>query len=328
MAVIRSLKDRHNPYVQINKNVFDDPHISLKAKGFIGYCLCKPDHWIFHVEQLCSVLKEKETSIYNTIKECIDHGYAIRWRKRHSSGVFEPWQTIISDSKEEILRIKNELNTDRTIQSSFAVGLKNKVPHPGFPDVDNPDVGNQGLVINDNSKNESSNIIAPPEPTPEKAPLPKTMPAGGNNNFFKSLDKCYDLSPKQKWLLMKYPEHLVDQAVRYCYHVTTQIRGGPVGRIKLLQYFLQNPDQFSEQMDNLDKPIVQQSKKDTILGRFKRGEIYNGYEFFQDDVGVGFYKSDMNQPYSVRWDALNFANDLIELLKKIGICNDYIRRKA
>lgn len=321
MAVIRSIKDRANPYVQINKNVFDDPLLSLKAKGFIGYCLSKPDNWIFHVEQLCKVLKEKETSIYNVIKECIDHGYAIRWRKRSASGVFEPWQTVISDSKEEIQKIKKELNTDRSIQSSFSLEFKNKVPHPGFPDVDNPDVENQGLIINDSSKNEDTNIIATPEPDIPKPPPTQasSMPAGGNNNFFRCLEKCIDLSPKQKRLLMKFPEPLVEQAVRYAYHSTTEITGGPIGRIKLLQYFLNNPEEFAETMKNLDNPQPKLSKKEVVVSRFKKGELYNGFEFSRDEIGVSFNKSGMMQAYSVDWKEPNFVEEFIKLLKKCGI---------
>lgn len=160
------------------------------------------------------------------------------------------------------------------------------------------------------------NIIAP---TPHEQ---KRTPAGGNNNFFvffKCLEICKDLSDRQKQLLMKYPEHLVEQAVRYCYHPTTQVKGGPVGRIKLLQYFLQNPDDFKEQIKNLDNPRERKSKKDILLGAFKRGELYNGYEFLQDDVGVGFYKIGMRQPYSVNWNVLNFASEFIKLLEKLNI---------
>lgn len=161
-------------------------------------------------------------------------------------------------------------------------------------------------------KNEHKETIEPPKSKP--------LPAGGNyNTFYKSLDRCVDLSDRQKQMLMKYPEHSVNEAVRYCYHATTQIKGGPIGRIKLLQYFLQNPANFSEQMKSLDKPPVTQSKKDIILGIFKRGQMYNGYEFIQDDVGVGFYRPGHPQPHSIRWDALNFAPDFLDLLKKLGI---------
>ena len=45
-TIFRVDKDKQNPYVIINKQVFEDPSISLKAKGVIGYLLSKPDNWI------------------------------------------------------------------------------------------------------------------------------------------------------------------------------------------------------------------------------------------------------------------------------------------
>lgn len=108
MSVIRSVKDRYNPYVQINRKVFDDPNLSLKAKGFIGYCLSKPDHWQFHVDQLASVLKEGKKCVYATIQECIKNGYAFRYQPRKPNGDMDHWVTIISDSKEEIQKILTE----------------------------------------------------------------------------------------------------------------------------------------------------------------------------------------------------------------------------
>lgn len=322
MTIIRSIKDRTNPYVQINKTVFDDPLISLKAKGFIGYCLSKPDDWIFHVDHLAKVLKEKHTSILNVIKECIDHGYAIRWRMRAGSGMFQSWQTIISDSKEEILRVKKELNSDPRVQSSFSLELKKKVPQRGFPLVDNPVVDNRALLINNNNKNKDiCNDIIIADPSPPPTPPDETKPAGGNNNnsLYKSLEKAIDLSPKQKLMLMKFPEPLVNDAIRYCYHPSTQITGGPLGRMKLLQHFLRNPDDFKETLHTLDKPKEKESKKDTILGAFKNGQMYNGYEYTTDDIGVSFCKEGMYQAYTVRWDSKNFNAELDKILEKTGI---------
>ena len=121
---------------------------------------------------------------------------------------------------------------------------------------------------------------------------------------------------------MKFPEPLVNDAIRYCYHPSTQITGGPLGRMKLLQHFLRNPDDFKETLDNLDKPKAKESKKDTILGAFKKGQMYHGYEYTTDDIGVSFYKPGMYQPYSVRWNSKNFISEFNEILWKIGYNSD------
>lgn len=170
---------------------------------------------------------------------------------------------------------------------------------------------------------EETNYYCEPPPVtkkPKKEPPPVPMPAGGNNNsFYDCLKKCTDLSDRQKHKLTDYPEHIVEQAVRYAYHPTTVITGGPLGRYKLLQYFLKNPGDFAETMKNLGKPKKTSSPKEIMLGKFKREEVYNGYEFLYDDIGVGFFKSGMIQPYSVNHKDANFSQKFLDLLRKLKI---------
>jgi hypothetical protein len=119
MSAIRGVKDRRFKFTQIINNMFEDSSISLKAKGFIGYCLTKPESWKFHVSYLSQQLKEGEKAIYSTIDECIENGYAIRYQKRKENGDFSEWETIISDSKFEIAAIKEELKNDPDFQKTF-----------------------------------------------------------------------------------------------------------------------------------------------------------------------------------------------------------------
>jgi len=326
MSVIRSVRDRQNPYVQINKKALEDPKISLKAKGFIAYCLSKKDDWIFYVDQLCKVLKEKEVSIYNIIKECIDHDYAIRWRKRDKLGKFEAWQTIISDSQEEIRRLRDELNSDPEIQKSYAIGLKKVLPHRGFPDLDSPHVENQGLIIKDSSNNDLSKIIIEPEksPPPEPEPTPpkpKEEPAGGNNNFYKCLEDKEDMSLRQKRQFNKYPQEVIDQAARYCYHSSVKLEG-PGARIKQMHHFCQNPLDYQETMKNLDKPKHKKlSEKQRILDYFKHGEKYNGYECCIDktNTGICFIHPMRVHSYGIMWNDTNFKEEFELILKRLEL---------
>ncbi len=162
------------------------------------------------------------------------------------------------------------------------------------------------------------NIIANPEPPPLPA---EAMPAGGNNNKFiyKCLSLAIDLSDRQKAeLTKKHTEPAVAAAVKYCYHPTTKIEGGPVGRLKLLLYFLKNPDLFKDKMLTIDDPVEKKSTKETILGRFKHGQMYNGFEFLVDDKGIGFLKPGMVHVYSVYWGP-NFNNEFLQLINKLGI---------
>ncbi len=98
MSIIRGVKDRRFKFVQLLNSMFEDPDLSLKAKGFIGYCLTKPSDWVFHVSHLCSVLKEGEKAIYSVISECIKNGYAYRFQDRSVTGQTGSMQIFVSDS--------------------------------------------------------------------------------------------------------------------------------------------------------------------------------------------------------------------------------------
>src|SRR6185295_3046407 len=111
MSTIRGVRDSRFHFVQLLNSMFEDPDLSLKAKGFIGYCLTKKEDWKFHITHLCSVLKEGEKAIYSVINECVENGYAYRYQPRAENGDFLPIETIISDSKVEIAKRKKEIES-------------------------------------------------------------------------------------------------------------------------------------------------------------------------------------------------------------------------
>lgn len=126
MSTIRGVKNRKFKFTQVLNLMLDDEKISLKAKGFITFCLSKTEDWKFIITHLVSVLKEGEKAIYSVIDECIENGYAIRFQLRAAGGRFGDWETIISDSKEEISLIKVELGIEE---------LKESLPHRPFGDA-------------------------------------------------------------------------------------------------------------------------------------------------------------------------------------------------
>lgn len=193
MSVIRSVKNRENPYVQINRVMFDEPNLSLKAKGFIGYCLSKPDHWQFYVEQLASVLKEKKTAIYSAIKEAIAEGYCIKFQLRDAKGKVGKCEYIVSDSKEEIIRIKEE--------------LKEFLPLSGFPLAGNPLAGNQPLLKN---KAKANNETTNPE---EKKPKKKEIVSSFLDEIEELKDSNLDAS-QRKTLSKKYTKEQIIKALK------------------------------------------------------------------------------------------------------------------
>jgi hypothetical protein len=155
MAVVRVSKS-NSPYVLLHKDFLEDPNISLKLKGFLAYCLSKPNDWKFHVKHLISVLKEGKDAIYAIIEEGIENGYIQKFtQQRKNKGQFETVDYIIYESPQE---------------------LKKSLPNPDFPDTGLPEPGlpepaNPQLLINDNRLNnekskeegrEESNQSPPP----------------------------------------------------------------------------------------------------------------------------------------------------------------------
>lgn len=144
MSIIRIQKNKDNPYVIVHKGFLEDPNISLKLKGFLAYCLSKPNDWKFHVRHLASVLKEGKDAIYGIIDEGIEHGYITRSEQR-IKGKFECVDYIIHETK-----------------------IKKISTVSGNPDTVNPDTESQTLIINDILTNKDR--ITPPNPQKGEAP--------------------------------------------------------------------------------------------------------------------------------------------------------------
>lgn len=86
MAVIRTSHNRENPYVMLNKHIFNGSGLSLKARGLWGTCMSKPDNWNFHVSALIKELKEGRTAIYSALNELMEAGYCIRGQRKCIKG--------------------------------------------------------------------------------------------------------------------------------------------------------------------------------------------------------------------------------------------------
>lgn len=109
MSVVRVKKNRNVPFTIVSNDMLKDQSISLKAKGFITYCMSFKDNWKFNVRHLESILKEGEKAIYAVIKECIEAGYCFRVQEKGEAGRWLKPELYISDSKEEIEILKKEV---------------------------------------------------------------------------------------------------------------------------------------------------------------------------------------------------------------------------
>ena len=111
MSVIHPIRDRRFKFTQLLNSMLEDAELSLKAKGFIAFCMKNKEGWEIYVPQVASVLKEGEKAIYSVINECIEAGYAYRYQPRAENGKLLPIKFFICDSKEEILLSKQEIES-------------------------------------------------------------------------------------------------------------------------------------------------------------------------------------------------------------------------
>lgn len=287
MTILRAVKDKFNPFVQINKKMFEDSNLSLKAKGLIGYCLSKKDYWVFYVEAMAKELKEGETAIYNAIKECVEQGYAIRFQMRKSNGDFDRWETIVSDSKETIAQLKQDPE------------FKKIFTEPGFAEPRVADAQNQGLTTMEVS-NTLSSYISP-----------------SNNNSKKENVAVYDclsgfadadVSLQEKeWITKTYDEETVKHAVAYTNHPETKIL---TTKLKTLKWACKT------------KPELPKAKIKTLGRReefeltYKNGGIYNSAECWIDDNGFAFERGRTHK--SLKWNEFNYEEKLKEILEFVN----------
>jgi hypothetical protein len=156
-TVIRTVHNRENPYVMVNRNVLEDPDLSFKAKGLWAYCMAKPTDWKFSVSAMVAASKEGRTAIDSAIKELIDHGYAVQFsaygRKDNGGqlkGTVSEYIFFEFKATEEEIALEEEK-------------FKNFFRHSGFRNVGDRDVGDQLLLNNKRTTNEEENNNSLPQ---------------------------------------------------------------------------------------------------------------------------------------------------------------------
>lgn len=159
--LVRTSKDKDNPYVMLNKAFLEDTNLSLKAKGLLAFCMTKQDGWQFNVQHLTSVLKEGREAIYSAFNELIEHGYCHRKQKHKDNGDFGKSEYILYETSRKF--VEEDADLPYT-QNPHALA------HTGFTDTLSADAVPYILVSNEYSNNKES--IGTPSLTPH-APASK-----------------------------------------------------------------------------------------------------------------------------------------------------------
>lgn len=86
LSIIKIQKQRH--YVSINNEVFENPSLSWRAKGLLGYLLSRPSDWEVRIVDLIKRGPDGRDAIYAIIKELQKVGHVIRDSVRDENGRF------------------------------------------------------------------------------------------------------------------------------------------------------------------------------------------------------------------------------------------------
>lgn len=112
-------------YSRISNSVLQDPRLTLKARGLIGYILSLPDNWTISIAHLSTISPDKEFSIRSAMDELKRFGYMSNEKIRDQAGRIIESRWTAYDDPDENLDFRKSLEIN---------------PRSGFPHV-----GNQGL---------------------------------------------------------------------------------------------------------------------------------------------------------------------------------------
>ena len=130
--IIRVVKNKENPYVQINKTCLNDPRLSLKAMGLLCFMLSKPDNWVFRRNEMLKHFRDGKDSLASGLKELARLGYVKIVRERGPDGRTTQWNTLVFESPQLANTLDYEIS-----------------PEPDFPDLVNPPLLKNDLTNTD-----------------------------------------------------------------------------------------------------------------------------------------------------------------------------------
>ena len=165
-TMIRVRKNKENPFVMLDKRLFEDTRLSWKAKGLLGYLLSRPDDWTIRVSDLIKRSTDGETSVYTGLKELEENGYMERVRVRDDKGkflrveyfVYE--QSIITEDspnpeKSSVLSTSGKSRCGKSRRGKSTSGKSSTTNNNS---TNNNSTNNDITNINNNNKIDSTNL--------------------------------------------------------------------------------------------------------------------------------------------------------------------------
>lgn len=98
MTIYRVIKDRDNPYVQINRNSLHNQALSWKARGILSYILTLPDNWTINRKHLAGCSPDGVSSLDSGLKELEASGHLVRYQEKNPDGTFGKYITEVYET--------------------------------------------------------------------------------------------------------------------------------------------------------------------------------------------------------------------------------------
>jgi len=151
-TIFRTVHDRDNPYVIIDRRPIDNPKLSFKAKGILTYLLSRPDGWEVNLVDLANRSTEGLSAIKSGVKELKKAGHLKHAGTRSVDGQFGTvvWEVY------EAPQVDNQLVDQPQVGVSPQVGFVS--PQVEKPQADKPQADNRTQVLSTLSSNELKHI--------------------------------------------------------------------------------------------------------------------------------------------------------------------------
>ena len=160
MSKLKRVYDKN--YMVISNHVFEDPNLTLKAKGLFGYLWSRPDDWNFFITELVRHFKGGRDQAMSALDELEKAGYLLRSRVRNELGQLTNKSTwLLSDTPKKTWieqKKKSSAKKKKVVKKQVQRSTPNKSvdkstkPKLDFPTLEKPMLENPTLLNTNQTK--------------------------------------------------------------------------------------------------------------------------------------------------------------------------------
>jgi hypothetical protein len=129
MSVVR--RHHNSNFTVVPNAIFEDPRLSIEAKGVLGHLLSRPHNWTVRLAQVARTLKVGRDKMQRIFNELIDAGYVLRGRPRMANQQWAPIEYIVFDQP---MAANSQGKSLAEPQPAFPCAAE---PQPAFPCAEN-----------------------------------------------------------------------------------------------------------------------------------------------------------------------------------------------